>query len=97
MKLYRYNPERRPHMQGVVGRKSYTKAASIPSTVRTRIEREPAERVRELANHREGRASDSGRLVTLVRGLNPRCNCDGKAFRERDGLRLKAGAWFTHV
>lgn len=34
-------------MQGVVGRKSYTKAASISSIVSTRIEREPAERVRE--------------------------------------------------
>jgi hypothetical protein len=43
------------------------------------------------------RASDSGRLVTLVRRLTLRCNRDGKAFREREGVRLKVGAWFTHV
>lgn len=46
--------------------------------------------MRELANHK-GRASDSGRLVTLARRLSPRCNRDGKAFRERDGVRLKVG------
>lgn len=44
-------------------------------------------RCRELANE----LSDSGRLVTLVRRLALRCNRDGKAFREREGVRLKAG------
>lgn len=42
-------------------------------------------RCRELAKE----LSDSGRLVTLVRRLALRCNRDGKAFREREGVRLK--------
>lgn len=96
MKLYLYRSRAAAAYAGVVWQENHTKAASIPNIVRTRMN---GDRPREIGNWRttEGRASDSGRLVTLVRRLNPRCNRDGKAFRERDGLRLKAGAWFTHV